>query len=120
MFMKIYLNLLALALCLPLATHAADPTPATKSAQEIRIPKVELREASLKEAVAYLNKKSIECDAQKKGVNIAIAGEFNAETKISLSVHDASVFDILTVVAGQAGVEIEATDTILMLVSKPR
>jgi hypothetical protein len=110
----------AVGLCRPISTQAAEPTAAAKSAQEIRIPKVEFREATLREAIAFLSKKSVEIDPQKRGVNIAIAGKFDPEAKISLSVIDASLYEILTVVAGQSGTEIVPSETILMLVSKAK
>jgi hypothetical protein len=113
-------SLLALTLCSPFSALSAEPTAVTKAAHEIRIPKVELRGATLNEAISFLNKKSIECDAQKKGVNIAVAGEVKPDATISMSVIDGSVYDILTVVAAQVGMEIEPTETILMIVPKKK
>jgi hypothetical protein len=97
---------------------AAEPTAVVKASQELRIPKVEFRDATLGEAIAFLSKKSIEVDPQKKGINIAFAGTAKPDATITLSVNDASVYDIVTVVAGQVGMQIEPTETILMLVSK--
>ena len=113
-------SLLALTLCSPFSALSAEPTAVSKAAQEIRIPKVELRGATLNEAIAFLNKKSIECDAQKKGINIAIAGEVKPDATITMSVTDAAVYDILAVVAAQVGMEVEPSETILMIVPKKK
>ena len=110
--------LLTFTVCsgLPLTGRAADPTAAMKKAQEIRIPKLEFHDALLMDAISYLNKKSVECDPQQVGVNIAVAGKIDPDLKITMSSTDAELSDILTVVAGQAGMKIESTETILTLV----
>lgn len=50
--------------------------------QEIIIPEIELQEATLAEAVEFLNRRSLEVDSTKKGVKINIAHENLAQTKI--------------------------------------
>lgn len=110
----------ALAALLFQTLVSAQETTAAKNAQEIRIPKVELREASINESIVFLMKKSLEVDPKKQGVNIALAGKGEPDAKITLSVNNAAVFEILTVVAAQAGMEIKPTETILMLVPKTK
>ena len=112
------------SILLPLgASFAAEPpaeTPVVKLAHEIRLPKVEFRDATVQESIDFLKQKSVAQDPKKQGVNIALAGQIVSDSKITLSLTEASVFDILQVIAGQAGLDLQAGETVIMLVPKAK
>ena len=85
-------------------------------AQGILIPKLEFREASLVDAVDVLRKKSVELDPEKKGLNFVLKAPPNlAQTKITLSLTDVSLYDAARYVANLAALVVEPEESALLL-----
>jgi hypothetical protein len=114
------LQIILLSSAWSFAAAKAEETGVIKLARELRIPKVEFREATLSEAIAFLMQKSKTADPKEKGINIAVAGQISPEMRLTFSLTDASLYDILQVVAGQAGLELQPGETVIMLVPKAR
>ncbi len=97
------------------AEGAAPASVALENAQKIILPKIEFREATLREAVDFLRKKGVDLDPEHKGVNIVLRGPEKADTKISLSVTDVPLAEAVKYVAGLGGLEVSADPYALTL-----
>jgi hypothetical protein len=89
-------------------------------AQAIRIPKVELREVTVAEAVEFLRKKGAELDPDKKGFNFIVKSSNNpspnaAQSKFSMSLKDVSLYDTARYVANLAAMVVEPEDSAFLL-----
>ena len=114
-------TLLLALLSLNLSLFAADETqPTMKAAGSIIIPKAIFHGATAKEVIAYLNIKSKELDPKKQGVNIALAGAADPKKTVDLDLSNASVLDILRAAAGQAGLELQPSETAILLAPKTK
>lgn len=96
------------------AVPASPPSPAApvlplmKKAGEIIIPRVQLREATVAEAVDFLKVKSKELDKEKHGVNIIVRAEGVALTqRITLDLQDVPLSEALKYVAELAGLKVK-------------
>jgi hypothetical protein len=121
--MKALLSLLVLVLLSlnpSIAADSIEETPVIKLAKEIKLPKVEFRKATIMEAIEFLNAKSKSIGSKQQSVNIAVAGKIDEEGKVSLSLQDASLYDILLVIAAQADMELKPSETVTMLVPKTK
>ena len=105
------------------ATEPASPPPqkaptesaALKKAQEIILPKIEFRDASLKEAIDFLCAKAVALDPEIRGVNVVIKAGANADAHISLSLTNVPLIEALKYVASLANLEVRAEPHALIL-----
>ncbi len=83
-----------------------DPKKAAKALQDkaeaIKLPKVELRDATLEEAADYLSAASVGLDPDKKGIKIVVAAGEN-DMRITLSLSDVPLLEALKYVTNLAG-----------------
>jgi hypothetical protein len=98
-----------------LASLAGEPTLAgepggsaeQKRAEALVIPTLTFREATLREAVDFIKAKSAAVDPEKKGVNVVLDVPAKVqETKLTLSLTNASIWDALRQIARMAEVEL--------------
>jgi beta-lactamase regulating signal transducer with metallopeptidase domain len=83
------------------------PEKAGSAKADWSYPKIEFREASLREAADFLVKKSPEFDPSGKGTNILIKGESEfADARITLKLENAPVDEVLKHVAALANAEV--------------
>jgi hypothetical protein len=85
---------------------AADSVQAR--AETIILPKMEFRDASVREAVAFLTAKSRELDPENKGVNIVLKLPETDTTQITLSLENVPLSEALRYLAELAGLKLEA------------
>ena len=84
----------------------AAESPALAKAEKIIIPKIELRNATLVDALDFLRLKAREVDPDKTGVNIVRKPGAVSDARITLSLTDVPLFDVLRYVAGLANLEL--------------
>jgi beta-lactamase regulating signal transducer with metallopeptidase domain len=78
-------------------------------APKLIIPKVEFREATIRECVAFLQRKSIELDPKKKGVNLTLkVDEKEAARKVTLGLSNVPLSEAVNYVANLAGLVFHA------------
>lgn len=96
-------------------SKAATESAAAKKAKALILPKLEFREATVREGVDYFNAKARTLDPEQVGVNIVLATGAGADTKVSLSLSDISIYDALSYVAKLANLDLAADDHALTL-----
>jgi beta-lactamase regulating signal transducer with metallopeptidase domain len=79
--------------------------PAMKKAKAIIIPKIELREATLAEALDFLRMKAKELDPEKTGVNLVLEPGATSDAKITVSLVNIPLLEALHYVASLANFE---------------
>jgi hypothetical protein len=113
-----------LCLLLPIMLAAgsafcADAVADTTKASKIILPKIEFRQATVDEALAYLRKKSREIDPDKSGVTIIlVASEKAKEAKVDLDLLNVSLIDAAKYLAIAAGLEMTRDGEAIILKSK--
>lgn len=97
-----------------------DNLKITRKAKEIIIPKVEFRDATVREALDFIRRKALEIDPQKQGVNILL-NEANGpvEQLVSLSLADVPVLEVLKLTAELGKLDLEIRDAAIVLSSSP-
>ena len=91
----------------PRAGAGATPrATALERAGRIVIPKVEFQDAALLEVVEYLRHRSIELDPEHKGVNLFVQPLEKGDARISLSLRNVPIAEILKYVAALTGMEL--------------
>jgi hypothetical protein len=89
-------------------SEAASPE---ELARELRLPRVEFRQASISEAIGFLHKKCEEGLPADRVLNINYAGQGKPpETLITCSMRDVSLLELLHSVAYQANLILGTTD----------
>lgn len=93
------------------------PTPdIVKRAQAMILPQVVFKEATLAEAVAFLQAKSRQLAADKGGVNIVLSDAASkSNAKLSLNLKDLPLWEALHYVAELAGMRLEAGDSAIVI-----
>lgn len=89
--------------------------PAYDKASRIIIPKIELRDATVNEAVHFLNRKAAEIGEGLPGINVVLKPKPGAESRISLSLTNVPLTDVLRYIAELAGLEMKAEPQALVL-----
>jgi hypothetical protein len=90
--------ILTLFLAAPLALLNASPTdpPAGQSvAEKMILPKIVFRDASIKEATDFLNRKIREISPDRKAVAIVLSGPEDHKTRIDLDMTNRSLADVV-------------------------
>ncbi len=91
---------------------STDPAPLTQGvgakANSILLPKVEFRDASLREGVEFFRRKALSLDPQNEGVKILLQDGEASETKVSILLTDIPLGEALQYFAEQAGYEVVA------------
>ncbi len=96
---------------------APGPKPIIKRADQLIIPKVEFKEASLAEAVDFLRAKSKQIDLQKQGVNIILNPEAKlSDAKLTLELKDIPLTEALRYVTELAGMKLVAGENAFEIV----
>jgi hypothetical protein len=100
-----------------------DNLKITRKAKEILIPKVEFRDASIREAVEFIRRKALELDPEKQGVNVLLH-EINpqngpADQRVSLSLINTPVIEVLRLTAELGNADLEIRDSAILLRTRP-
>jgi len=95
-------------------------SPALEKAQKIKLSTVKFEGLPLAVVIPFLQKESVKRDAARKGVTISLAPEAKhlADAKINLELQDVTLAEALGRIADSVGLELQATDTELRLVTK--
>lgn len=103
-----------------LVAPPAPPKPALlQRAEEIILPKVEFKEATLKEAVEFFRVKSRTNDGSGKGVNITLSSDAeNSGVRLTLSLKDVPLSEALRYTAELSNMELTADEFTLFLKKK--
>jgi len=96
-------------------SQAAPASAAFEKAQKIILPKVEFREATVTEVVEFLRVKAREFDAEKQGVSMILKPGAGAEARMSLSLTNVPLTEVLRYVAGLTGLELKAEPYALVI-----
>jgi hypothetical protein len=93
-----------------------DNLKITRKAREIIIPKVDFREATVREAIDFIHGKAAENDPKKKGINILL-NEVNgpADQRLTMSLSEVPVLELLRFTAELAKLDFEIRDTAIVL-----
>jgi beta-lactamase regulating signal transducer with metallopeptidase domain len=84
--------------------------------EKIIIPKIELKDASLSDAIAFLHERARELDPEKKGVNLVhIPAEGTPEPLITVSFMEIPLTEALKYLAALSGLEVEFGDPSVVL-----
>lgn len=113
----VVLGLTALFFALLSFAQDQQPRPPEQVAQQIRIPKLEFREASVTEGIDFLKAKARQLAGADK-LNIAYIGKKPAAAKVSLSLTDVPLLVVLKVMAHQADLSLKATENGIYLFPK--
>jgi hypothetical protein len=99
-----------------LAYPRTDHLKITRKAKEIVAPKVQFREASVQEAIDFIRRVASENDPEKKGINILL-NEVNgpADQKVTLSLSEIPVLEVLRFIAELANLDFQIRDTAIVL-----
>jgi general secretion pathway protein D len=117
--------LLGLTFIASAATPAPKPTvdsaeEITKRAENIKFPRVEFHESKASEVVAFLNAKTKDLDAEKIGVQLQLTPAALAaakDTKITLTLRDIPLIEIVKYVTNLAGLKYKVTTSKIMLMA---
>ncbi|MEQ1839851.1 MAG: M56 family metallopeptidase [Verrucomicrobiales bacterium] len=91
-------------------------TALRKKFDEIILPRVDFREASLAEAVAYLREQGRALDPAKSAVNIVVSSDSGAaDMKLSLSLTRVPLSEALKYTAALCGLDVEYGDSAVMI-----
>jgi len=93
------------------SAFAAEKETAVARAQRIEIPKVDLREATLRETCEFLSEKSVQINGKR--VNIVIAAE--ARGRITLKLVKQPLLEVLREAAGLVGCEVQGEPYALVI-----
>ncbi len=101
----------------PKAPAPAQPAGAAlKKATAIILPKLDLRDATLSEALDFLRAKSAALDPVKKGVNLVLMPAAKGDSaQITLSLSGVPLSEALRYIAALAGYEITADEHVITL-----
>ena len=102
------------------AVEPVADTSVIAQAKAIRLPRVEFRGASVSEAVDFLIYKSKRIDPSHQGVKIALSATVTPKASITFALTEASVYDILQVVAEQAELNLQPTENVIVLAPKAK
>lgn len=93
-----------------------DNLKITRKAREIIVPKVEFREATVREAIDFIHGKAAENDPEKKGINILL-NEVNgpADKRLTMSLSEIPVLELLRFTAELAELDFQIRDTAIVL-----
>jgi len=95
---------------------AAAGSPALTKAEKIIIPKIEMREATLGEAVEFLRKKAVEFDPDKTGIKISVKPGLEAnDMRITLSLTNIPLIEAAKYITGLAEVGLTVTPDALVI-----
>jgi hypothetical protein len=116
---------LALLLTILLAACTAENKPtqssaALETAKKIKLSSVKFDGLPLAIVITMLHEESVKCDAGRKGVTISLGLDAKqlADAEINLELGDVTLAEALGRVADSVGLEVQATDTELLLVRK--
>jgi beta-lactamase regulating signal transducer with metallopeptidase domain len=94
---------------------AATESAARAKAENIIIPKIELREATFEEALDLLRKKAVEFDPDKTGVKIVVKPGAVSDARITISLTNIPLIEALKYVASLANLKFVATPDALVV-----
>jgi hypothetical protein len=97
------------------AAHANDSGSAMAAAKRIIVPRVEFSGATVEEAVEFVRVKARALDPDKHGVNIVLKPGTQPDARLSLSLSDVPVWEVLRYIAGLANLRLEASGEIITL-----
>ncbi len=90
----------------------------TNKLSSIIIPKVDIRDANIADAVQIITALAKEHDAKKTGVKIVLMDKKN-KSKVIMSLQQVSLHDLLNYVAQASGLVVEVQDDVVVL-TKPK
>ena len=113
------LLLLVLGLALTSSRASGESAP-EKVARELRIPRLEFREATVTEAVDFLRKKSQEQLGSDGTLNLnyVARGGIVPDARITCSLRDTPLLEVLQIIAQQTNLTLGATDNGIYLFPK--
>ena len=96
----------------------------TRKAKEIVIPKVEFRDATIRETVEFIRRKALELDPEKQGVNVLLH-DINpqpgpGDQRVSLSLTNTPVLEVLRLTAELGNADLEIRDSAILLRTRPQ
>lgn len=93
----------------------------TRKAGQIIVPKLEFREATLREAVDFLRRKSIELDPEHQGFNIVLqlTTAEPDQRRVTLALSQVPALEALKYVASLSGLELQIDDHAFVLRERP-
>ena len=95
-----------------------DNLKIARKATGIILQRVEFRDALVQEAIEFTRKKAFESDPEKKGINILLNEvKGPADQKVTLSLTEISVLDLLRFIAELASLDFQVRDTAIVLSS---
>ncbi len=97
------------------AKEAPEQGTAEKAATSIIIPKLEFREATIEEAVAFLRKKSRELSPDKREINLVLNLPSGSDMRITLSLSNIPLTEALKYVAALSDLEIDSEPQAIVL-----
>jgi hypothetical protein len=93
----------------------------TRKAGGIIVPKLDFKEATPREAVDFMRRKSAELDPEKQGFNIVLRLHDGApERKITLALSNVPALEALKYIATLSGLDLEIEDHAIVLNERPR
>ena len=96
---------------------AADPLPPLAKAEQLIVPKLSLKEATVHEAVQFLTRMSRKLDPAKTGVEIVFAAPADDQTRISMDFANESVAGAAKKIADAAKLEMRVEGESIVLKS---
>ena len=93
----------------------APASAAFEKAQKIILPKVEFREATVTEVMDFLRLKAREFDTEKQGVSMILRPGPGTDARMSLSLTNVPLTEVLRYVTGLAGLELKAEPDALVI-----
>ncbi|MGH8048913.1 MAG: M56 family metallopeptidase [Chthoniobacterales bacterium] len=98
----------------------AEPESVEAQATAIRIPEVQLRDATLREALDYLHAKAIEADPRKQGVSLVLKLDAEGQSpngKVTLQLADISLLEAVKYVAAASGMSVSVEKYAIAVIS---
>lgn len=98
--------------------YAVKPlmTVAEMKARKTIVPKVEFKDATLEEAIRFLDRRHGEEEDIKKPFNLVLVAQNFGEKRLSLSMRDATYYSLLRTIAEMTGCEVTYDDERVALV----
>jgi hypothetical protein len=88
----------------------AENLPITRKARQIIVPKLDLREATVMEAVEFIRNKAVGIDPEHKGFNVVVNMGAVEPGRVTLSLTETPAMDALKLIAELGGMELEVRD----------
>lgn len=98
-----------------------DPEPTFEKLEQIIFPKVDAKDVTVVELAAFATRKSKELDREGKGVSVTLKPgleKVTADTRISISLKDVPMIELVTYFAGLAQLKFEVTPSGVVLVPR--